>query len=171
MVIHTERLTLRPWRETDAASLFAYASDPDVGPAAGCRPIEALRRAGRSFGRSLRRPIPLPFAWLRQTSPWAASGSCRLAASRTAKEADSSSRWGIGSPSRSGVEALLPKRCEPCSAMRSKHLAARHFGADTTRAITSRYAFSKNVASCLITLNATCPASSWTMCVPSTLRI
>lgn len=38
MVIHTERLTLRPWRETDAANLFAYASDPDVGPAAGWPP-------------------------------------------------------------------------------------------------------------------------------------
>lgn len=38
MVIHTERLTLRPWRETDAESLFAYASDPDVGPAAGWPP-------------------------------------------------------------------------------------------------------------------------------------
>lgn len=34
MVIHTERLTLRPWRETDAESLFAYASDPGCG--AGC---------------------------------------------------------------------------------------------------------------------------------------
>ena len=38
MVIHTERLTLRPWRETDAASLFTHASDPDVGPAAGWPP-------------------------------------------------------------------------------------------------------------------------------------
>lgn len=35
MVIQTERLALRPWRETDAAILFTYASDPDVGPAAG----------------------------------------------------------------------------------------------------------------------------------------
>lgn len=34
-VIKTPRLVLRPWRESDAASLFKYASDPDVGPRAG----------------------------------------------------------------------------------------------------------------------------------------
>ena len=34
-MIETERLTLRPWRETDAPSLFKYASDPDIGPVAG----------------------------------------------------------------------------------------------------------------------------------------
>lgn len=51
MVIHTERLALRPWRETDAASLFAYASDPDVGPAAGWplhRSIEESREIIRT---------------------------------------------------------------------------------------------------------------------------
>ncbi len=30
--METERLILRPWRETDAEALFKYASDPDVGP-------------------------------------------------------------------------------------------------------------------------------------------
>lgn len=34
-MIETERLILRPWQEDDAASLFKYASDPDVGPIAG----------------------------------------------------------------------------------------------------------------------------------------
>ena len=45
MVIHTERLALRPWRETDAASLFAYASDPDVGPAAGWPPHRSIEES------------------------------------------------------------------------------------------------------------------------------
>ena len=45
MVIQTERLTLRPWRETDAASLFAYASDPDVGPAAGWPPHRSIEES------------------------------------------------------------------------------------------------------------------------------
>ena len=45
MVIHTERLTLRPWRETDAESLFAYASDPDVGPAAGWPPHRSIEES------------------------------------------------------------------------------------------------------------------------------
>lgn len=31
----TERLILRPWRESDADSLYEYAKDPSVGPAAG----------------------------------------------------------------------------------------------------------------------------------------
>ena len=34
-IIETERLVLRPWREEDAAGLYSYASDPQVGPAAG----------------------------------------------------------------------------------------------------------------------------------------
>lgn len=46
MVIHTERLTLRPWRETDAASLFTYASDPEVGPASGWPPHRSIEESG-----------------------------------------------------------------------------------------------------------------------------
>lgn len=34
-VLETKRLFLRPWRESDAGTLFNYASDPDVGPRAG----------------------------------------------------------------------------------------------------------------------------------------
>lgn len=34
-VLKTERLELRPWKETDAESLYEYAKDPDVGPIAG----------------------------------------------------------------------------------------------------------------------------------------
>lgn len=45
MVIHTERLTLRPWREADAEGLFAYASDPDVGPAAGWPPHRSIEES------------------------------------------------------------------------------------------------------------------------------
>lgn len=35
MVLETERLILRPWRESDAEALFKYASHPEVGPSAG----------------------------------------------------------------------------------------------------------------------------------------
>lgn len=38
MRIETERLVLRPWRENDAAALYRYASDPEVGPSAGWAP-------------------------------------------------------------------------------------------------------------------------------------
>lgn len=35
MEMTTERLTLRPWRESDAPQLYEYAKDPRIGPAAG----------------------------------------------------------------------------------------------------------------------------------------
>lgn len=35
MELTTERLLLRPWKETDAESLYEYAKDPRVGPIAG----------------------------------------------------------------------------------------------------------------------------------------
>lgn len=38
MILETERLILRPWREEDAGELFRYARDPQVGPAAGWPP-------------------------------------------------------------------------------------------------------------------------------------
>ena len=34
----TERLLLRPWQESDAEALYRWASDPEVGPAAGWSP-------------------------------------------------------------------------------------------------------------------------------------
>lgn len=38
MILETERLILRPWKETDANDLFMYAMDPSVGPIAGWAP-------------------------------------------------------------------------------------------------------------------------------------
>ncbi len=35
MVLQTERLLLRPWKDSDAESLYAYAKDNDIGPIAG----------------------------------------------------------------------------------------------------------------------------------------
>lgn len=35
MILETSRLVLRPWEESDAEDLYKYASNPDVGPAAG----------------------------------------------------------------------------------------------------------------------------------------
>lgn len=35
MMFETNRLYLRPWRESDAEDLYRYAKDPKVGPAAG----------------------------------------------------------------------------------------------------------------------------------------
>lgn len=35
MILKTNRLILRPWKESDAENLYKYASDPKVGPIAG----------------------------------------------------------------------------------------------------------------------------------------
>lgn len=35
MILSTDRLILRPWREEDAVQLYKYAKDPRVGPIAG----------------------------------------------------------------------------------------------------------------------------------------
>ena len=35
MILETQRLILRPWRETDAESLYEYARSPLLGPMAG----------------------------------------------------------------------------------------------------------------------------------------
>ena len=35
MTLTTQRLVLRPWEQTDAADLFEYAKDPDIGSIAG----------------------------------------------------------------------------------------------------------------------------------------
>lgn len=43
--INTERLVLRPWRESDAEALFLYASDPDVGPRAGWPPHQSVEES------------------------------------------------------------------------------------------------------------------------------
>ena len=45
MILETERLILRPWEETDAADLYAYAKDNRVGPAAGWLPHTSVENS------------------------------------------------------------------------------------------------------------------------------
>jgi len=45
MVLSTERLILRPWKETDAGSLYEYAKNPEVGPAAGWPPHKSVEKS------------------------------------------------------------------------------------------------------------------------------
>ena len=56
MTFETKRLLLRRWEDGDAESLYAYASDPDVGPSAGWPPhrsIEESRKVIRTvFSKS-----------------------------------------------------------------------------------------------------------------------
>ena len=45
MKMETERILLRPWLESDAETLFKYASDPDVGPRAGWPPHQSVEES------------------------------------------------------------------------------------------------------------------------------
>ena len=45
MTMETERILLRPWCESDAETLFKYASDPDVGPRAGWPPHKSVEES------------------------------------------------------------------------------------------------------------------------------
>ena len=45
MVLKTERLTLRPWRESDAKDLYRYAKDERVGPIAGWPPHKSVEES------------------------------------------------------------------------------------------------------------------------------
>ncbi len=45
MILETERLILRPWREDDAEELYKYASDREVGPPAGWPPHTSVENS------------------------------------------------------------------------------------------------------------------------------
>lgn len=45
--METERLILRPWKDSDAEALFRYASDPEVGPRAGWPPHTSVEESLR----------------------------------------------------------------------------------------------------------------------------
>ena len=44
-MMETERILLRSWRESDAETLFKYASDPEVGPRAGWPPHKSVEES------------------------------------------------------------------------------------------------------------------------------
>ena len=43
--METERILLRPWQDSDAETLFKYASDPEVGPRAGWPPHKSVEES------------------------------------------------------------------------------------------------------------------------------
>lgn len=45
MILQTERLVLRRWRETDAANLYDYAKDERIGPIAGWPPHQSVEES------------------------------------------------------------------------------------------------------------------------------
>lgn len=60
ITLRTDRLILRPWRESDAEALFAYASDPSIGPAAGWPPHKSVEESAEVIREVL--AVPETFA-------------------------------------------------------------------------------------------------------------
>ncbi|MBQ7574966.1 MAG: GNAT family N-acetyltransferase [Bacteroidales bacterium] len=44
-VMETSRIIMRPWKDSDAAVLYRWASDPDVGPRAGWAPHKSVEES------------------------------------------------------------------------------------------------------------------------------
>ena len=55
-MIETERLILRPWLASDAPALYALASDPKLGPAAGWPPHASVQESAGVIGAVLSVP-------------------------------------------------------------------------------------------------------------------
>ena len=45
VIMESDRIVLRPWREDDAPALYKYASDPEVGPRAGWEPHKSIKES------------------------------------------------------------------------------------------------------------------------------
>ena len=74
----TERLVLRPWRESDAEALFEYASDPQVGPAAGWLPHTSIDESREVLERILMVPETYAITLRDSPAPDRAAGSISL---------------------------------------------------------------------------------------------
>ena len=58
-MLRTSRLILRPWQDSDAESLYKYARDPLVGPAAGWAPHANVEESRQIIASILAQPITL----------------------------------------------------------------------------------------------------------------
>ena len=61
MIIKTDNLTLRPWKEDDAKCLYHFAKNPNIGPIAGWPPHESVEESLNIINTvfSKRKPMPL----------------------------------------------------------------------------------------------------------------
>lgn len=78
----TDRITLRPWRESDAETLFMFAKDPDVGPRAGWRPHASEEESRAIILSVFSNPTTWAIVWNETSKPIGAIGygeSCNCA--------------------------------------------------------------------------------------------
>lgn len=99
MVLETERLTLRPWEESDAAECYKYAKDPKVGPIAGWPVHESAEDSRQIIRNVLSVPETYAIVWKETGLPIGCiSIKCGEAAKLTDKEDECELGYWLGVP-------------------------------------------------------------------------
>ena len=170
MMLETERLLLRPWRESDAEDLYRYASDPEVDPIAGW-PVHTSIENSREIIRDVFSAEETYAVCLKEDRR--AIGSIGLIPPEQTQVAAPPTEMeiGFGSASRSGAAATSRRRFAKFNGMLSRTSAARRFGAATTTATRSRSASRRSAGSPSTILRKASIARWSAMCAPSTSRI
>lgn len=97
MTLETRRLLLRPWREEDAETLYEYARDPLVGPAAGWAPHESVENSREIIRSVLSAPDTFAVVW--KERPWDTVGSVSIfKAEHEAGKSESEIGYWLGRP-------------------------------------------------------------------------
>ena len=63
MILETERLLMRPWKEEDAEECYRYAKDPAVGPIAGWPPHNDIENSRQIIRDVLSKPETYAVIW------------------------------------------------------------------------------------------------------------
>ena len=108
-MLETERLTLRPWQETDAEDLYAYAKDPEVGPAAGWPPHTSVENSRQIIQNVL--SVPETYAVCLKNGRVVGSVGLKLKGSTdmTDREDECELGYWIGKPFWG--QGLIPEAC------------------------------------------------------------
>ena len=154
MMVTTERLVLRPWREEDAESLYRYACDGQVGPAAGWKPHESVEESRRIIRTVLSQPDTL--AVLLRERPEETIGSVGVFPT----DAPDGPSGGRGSSLR---------RCGSCCAGALWSGARRVFGAAIPRGMTSPAASSRSAGSPMFATGPPCCGLTGRSGLPATM--
>lgn len=171
MMLETERLLLRPWRESDAEDLYRYASDPDVGPIAGW-PVHTSIENSQEIIRDVFSVEETYAVCLKEDRR--AIGSIGLIPPEQTQVAASPTEMEIGF--WIGVpfwgRGYIPEAVREIQRHAfSRTSAARHFGAATTTATRSRSASRRSAGSPSIIPRKASIARWSARCAPSTSRI
>ena len=158
MTIETERLILRPWRESDAAALFKYAGDPDVGPIAGWPPHKSVEDSLEVIRTVFAAPEVYAVVLKDTGEP---VGSCGIMFSDGLHSADMQrgeaeiGRVATGSASPTGAEVLYPRLSGFCCREASMIWRLTRSGADIMTAMPSQNASVRKAVSAIITPTVT----------------